>query len=265
MRRILTVDFSPQPGHCENYADSGDGGIAVTLQRAVDVGDGGDDGGDRAADRVVRGDGPPHGPLHRGDGAEISLLPRRFPHVAVAVAASTWPCFWSPRCCWAGPAEPAGRTVVTVRLWDEQVAAAYRESFAEFSREHPDIEVRINVVAYAHPLRQACGPTWQAAAPTTSSGCQTPTSPATPTVDAGQRRRERWAPNASSGMGARSGQPVHPQRCVVGGAAADRRRNRSCISTPTFSMPRVWNCANCFLPALVTRPATTRCGQCLPG
>ena len=45
--------------------------------------------------------------------------------------------------------EPSGRTVVTVRLWDEQVAAAYRESFDEFSRTHPDIDVRVNVVAYA--------------------------------------------------------------------------------------------------------------------
>ncbi len=43
----------------------------------------------------------------------------------------------------------AGRTVVTVRLWDDQVAAAYRQSFAEFSREHPDIEVRVDVVAYS--------------------------------------------------------------------------------------------------------------------
>jgi multiple sugar transport system substrate-binding protein len=47
------------------------------------------------------------------------------------------------------PTEPHGRTVVTVRLWDEQVAAAYRESFREFSRLHPDIDVRVNVVAYA--------------------------------------------------------------------------------------------------------------------
>lgn len=45
--------------------------------------------------------------------------------------------------------EPAGRTVVTVRLWDPQVAAAYRESFAEFSRAHPDIKVRVNTVAYS--------------------------------------------------------------------------------------------------------------------
>lgn len=44
--------------------------------------------------------------------------------------------------------EPAGRTVVTVRLWDEQVAAAYRESFDEFTRLHPGIDVRVNVVAY---------------------------------------------------------------------------------------------------------------------
>jgi multiple sugar transport system substrate-binding protein len=45
--------------------------------------------------------------------------------------------------------EPSGRTVVTVRLWDQQAAAAYRESFAEFSREHPDIEVRVNTVAFS--------------------------------------------------------------------------------------------------------------------
>ena len=46
-------------------------------------------------------------------------------------------------------AEPGGRTVVTVRLWDEQVAAAYRDSFAEFNRVHPDIEVHTDVVAYS--------------------------------------------------------------------------------------------------------------------
>ncbi|UVO10741.1 extracellular solute-binding protein [Mycobacterium sp. SVM_VP21] len=42
----------------------------------------------------------------------------------------------------------AGTTVVTVRLWDEQVANAYRQSLAAFHRTHPEIEVRVNVVAY---------------------------------------------------------------------------------------------------------------------
>jgi multiple sugar transport system substrate-binding protein len=42
-----------------------------------------------------------------------------------------------------------GTTVVTVRLWDEQVATAYRQSFEAFHRSNPDIEVRTNVVAYA--------------------------------------------------------------------------------------------------------------------
>lgn len=42
-----------------------------------------------------------------------------------------------------------GKTVVSVRLWDEKVANVYRESFAAFMRRHPDIEVRTNVVAYS--------------------------------------------------------------------------------------------------------------------
>lgn len=46
-------------------------------------------------------------------------------------------------------AEPSGRTVVTVRLWDEKVAAAYRQSFDEFSRQNPDVEIRLDVVAYS--------------------------------------------------------------------------------------------------------------------
>jgi multiple sugar transport system substrate-binding protein len=47
-------------------------------------------------------------------------------------------------------ATPRGsKTVVTVRLWDEQVAAAYRQSLATFTRAHPDIDVRTNVVAYS--------------------------------------------------------------------------------------------------------------------
>lgn len=42
-----------------------------------------------------------------------------------------------------------GKTVVTVRIWDEQAASVYRESFAAFTRTHPNIEVRVNVVAYS--------------------------------------------------------------------------------------------------------------------
>jgi multiple sugar transport system substrate-binding protein len=49
-----------------------------------------------------------------------------------------------------GRTSGSGKTVITVRLWDEQVAAAYRQSFAEFGRRHPDIAVRVNVVAYAN-------------------------------------------------------------------------------------------------------------------
>ncbi|BBZ32912.1 ABC transporter substrate-binding protein [Mycolicibacterium confluentis] len=45
--------------------------------------------------------------------------------------------------------DPSGRTVVTVRLWDQQVAAAYRESFDAFTAANPDVDVRINTVAYA--------------------------------------------------------------------------------------------------------------------
>ncbi len=44
---------------------------------------------------------------------------------------------------------PSGKTVVTVRLWDQQVAKAYRQSFAAFTRMHPDIEVQTDVISYS--------------------------------------------------------------------------------------------------------------------
>jgi multiple sugar transport system substrate-binding protein len=47
---------------------------------------------------------------------------------------------------WAGPR--SGKTTVTVRLWDELVDAAYRQSFAAFTRAHPNIEVRTDLVTY---------------------------------------------------------------------------------------------------------------------
>lgn len=42
-----------------------------------------------------------------------------------------------------------GKIVVTVRLWAEPIALAYKQSFEEFSRTHPDIEVRTNMVAFS--------------------------------------------------------------------------------------------------------------------
>jgi multiple sugar transport system substrate-binding protein len=46
--------------------------------------------------------------------------------------------------------EPHGnKIVVRVRVWAAPIAEAYRESFAAFNRTHPDIEVRINLVAYS--------------------------------------------------------------------------------------------------------------------
>jgi multiple sugar transport system substrate-binding protein len=40
-------------------------------------------------------------------------------------------------------------TTVTVRLWDDQVAQAYAASFAEFSRQNPDVTVALDLVPYA--------------------------------------------------------------------------------------------------------------------
>ncbi|MBV8789668.1 MAG: extracellular solute-binding protein, partial [Mycobacterium sp.] len=46
-------------------------------------------------------------------------------------------------------APAGGKIVVTVRVWGDQIAAAYRQSFDAFTRAHPDIEVHTNVVAYS--------------------------------------------------------------------------------------------------------------------
>ncbi len=42
-----------------------------------------------------------------------------------------------------------GKTVVTVRLWAAPIAAAYQQSFETFTRAHPDIEVRTNLVSFS--------------------------------------------------------------------------------------------------------------------
>ncbi len=43
----------------------------------------------------------------------------------------------------------AGKVIVTVRVWAEPIARAYRQLFDAFTRAHPDIEVHTNVVAYS--------------------------------------------------------------------------------------------------------------------
>ncbi|MDT7650469.1 MAG: multiple sugar transport system substrate-binding protein [Pseudonocardiales bacterium] len=55
-------------------------------------------------------------------------------------------------CSPAGPDDAPvadGVTTVSFRLWDQQVAAAYEKSFAEFSRQNPDVRVHLNVVPWA--------------------------------------------------------------------------------------------------------------------
>ncbi|GAB3623901.1 sugar ABC transporter substrate-binding protein [Mariniluteicoccus endophyticus] len=42
-----------------------------------------------------------------------------------------------------------GSTTVTVRVWDEQVAKAYEQSFAEFSKKNPGITVKVTTVPYS--------------------------------------------------------------------------------------------------------------------
>src|ERR1700742_840700 len=129
-------------------ADGSDGRSAVALQRAVDPGDGGDDAGDRPAHRVVRRTRQAHRPIHRRDGDQMRLRLKASTLFAAAVAL-TMAVLLVAAMLLGRTAEPGGRVVVTVRLWDEQVAKAYRESFDEFSRSHPDIDVRVNVVAYS--------------------------------------------------------------------------------------------------------------------
>jgi multiple sugar transport system substrate-binding protein len=78
----------------------------------------------------------------------MTLRPRTSTLTAVGVAA-TMAVLLVAAMLLGRSAEPGGRTIVTVRLWDEQVVKAYRASFTEFGRTHPGIEVRVNIVPYA--------------------------------------------------------------------------------------------------------------------
>ena len=73
----------------------------------------------------------------------------KFSTVFVAALALTMAVLLGVAVLLGGPTQRGGPTVVTVRLWDQQVAVAYRKSFDEFTRTHPDVEVRVNVVAYS--------------------------------------------------------------------------------------------------------------------
>ncbi|MEU2031065.1 extracellular solute-binding protein [Nocardia amamiensis] len=50
---------------------------------------------------------------------------------------------------WLGRADGSGRTVVSLRIWDESFVPRYRASLAEFQRSNPDVEVRITVVPWS--------------------------------------------------------------------------------------------------------------------
>lgn len=47
------------------------------------------------------------------------------------------------------PSNTVKKETVTMRLWDEQVAKSYKESFAEFHKENPNISVKVDVVPWA--------------------------------------------------------------------------------------------------------------------
>ncbi|MFC4943458.1 ABC transporter substrate-binding protein [Pseudonocardia sp. GCM10023141] len=73
----------------------------------------------------------------------------KFRYLAAAAAAAIVLAGCSPAAPSGNAPSAAGVTTVTFRLWDTQVAAAYAKSFAEFSKQHPDIKVQLNTVAFS--------------------------------------------------------------------------------------------------------------------
>lgn len=73
----------------------------------------------------------------------------RLRYLAAAAAAVLALAACSPAAPSSAAPGPGGATTVTFRLWDKQVAAAYEKSFAEFSKQHPDIKVQLNIVSFA--------------------------------------------------------------------------------------------------------------------
>ena len=132
-------------------SDGGHRGAAVAVQRAVDAGHGGDHGGHRATGGVVRGVPAPSSARSSSRGSRMGLkMPQpRFSTMVTAALVAVALVLFGVVEMMGRTDGPAGMTVVTVRLWDEQVAGAYRESFEDFHRRHPDIEVRTTLVSYA--------------------------------------------------------------------------------------------------------------------
>src|ERR1700751_988588 len=142
----------PAGNHQGNQVAGGDGRAccaAVAVQRTVDAGDGRHGRGDRAAAGAVRVFPAAHRPIDRRYGAEMSLRPRFSTLFALALMLVAALLVATAVLLDVSARPPGGKTVVTVRLWDEQVASAYRQSFAAFSRAHPDIEVQTHVVSYS--------------------------------------------------------------------------------------------------------------------
>ncbi|MEZ5088874.1 MAG: extracellular solute-binding protein [Micropruina sp.] len=68
--------------------------------------------------------------------------------VAAAVAIGTAGCSPAQQSA-PSPAASGPATTITVRLWDEQVQKAYDASFAEFTKQNPNITVKTVLVPWA--------------------------------------------------------------------------------------------------------------------
>lgn len=108
-----------------------------------------------------------------------------------------------------------GKIVVRVRLWADQIAEAYRQSFEAFGRTHPNIEVRLDMVAYStyfDTLRtdvaggSADDIFWL------SNAYFAAYADNGRLLDIGKT----LGPAAAAGLGAGGGGPVHPRRRPVG-------------------------------------------------
>ncbi len=54
----------------------------------------------------------------------------------------------------SGSGSGSASTTIGFRLWDDQVAKAYRKAFDAFSKQNPDISVKVNVVPWANYWNQ---------------------------------------------------------------------------------------------------------------